>query len=104
MTGYFSLWDIGSGNIINTFDDVDDALRIAAILIEDLGAAYADDLELSWSSHDDQVHQQIAIGPSLIAMTEGHGSRRKKQIPPTLAMIRSRRTVSRVYVRQPVAS
>lgn len=104
MDGYFSLWDTSSRNIINTYVDPKAALRSASALIASFGDEYADDLELSWTSEDQQSHHVVATGSLLVALAGTQSSERQKLVPRHLAMIRSRRTVSRVQVRQPVAS
>lgn len=75
MADFFSLWDTESGNIVNTFEASDDALRVAAELISEFGASYADALELSWTS-DHGEHRVIATGKPLIALA--HRSPRRR--------------------------
>ncbi len=77
MTGYFSLWDIKSRNIINTYVSGLDALQVAGDLIADFGDGYAADLDLSWTSDEDQW-QHIATGAALIALTRGMSRRRPR--------------------------
>jgi len=43
---------------------------MAGVLIADFGQDYAADVDLSWTSEDDQS-QHIATGAALIALSEG---------------------------------
>ncbi len=79
MDGYFSLWDTSSRNIIDTYDWLDDALAVAANLIESFGAEYAEALDLSWTSIDQREHRPIASGFTLLVMA------RQTSAPPTAA-------------------
>lgn len=101
MHAYFSLWDTDSRNIVDTFEDGSEALRVAHGLIEANGADYADMLDLSWTSVDDQT-QHIATGKALIALTRGADVRRSR--PRRVAAVYRRRRVIRDTEREPVAN
>ena len=81
MTPYFSLWDVKSGNLIEDFDLSDAAMRLAADLIAGYGEEYADRIELSWTSGQDET-QLIATGPALVALVRGRASRRPGRRSP----------------------
>ncbi len=111
MTGYFSLWDTRGRNIIDTYSTAAVALRSAADLLQSFGMEYADDLELSWTSHDQSQHQVIGTGPALVALAsgvlDGHqtlpefvAARRARRAPAR----HRRRHVIREVLREPVAS
>ena len=101
MSGYFSIWDTGSGNLVAEYDDGPSALELIAGLIEANGSWYADQLDLAWISDDDQA-QHIATGAALIALT--HGLKLRRQRPRRVSPVSRRRHVIRDTEREPVAS
>lgn len=93
MAGFFSLWDVKTRKIINTYASGSDALRVASGLIADFGPEYAADLDLSWTAEDDQsLH--IATGAALIALSQG--ANRSRSLPRRVATRHRRRHVIRV--------
>lgn len=101
MIAYFSLWNIDSRNLVDTFEDGSEALRVAQSLIEANGVDYADMLDLSWRSAEDQT-QHIATGEALIALARGVDARRSR--PRRVSTIYRRRHVIRDVERESVAS
>lgn len=112
MTSFFTLWDIGSGNFVDDYDDSAAALRAAAELIELNRLVYPDALLLRWTGPDGQPHD-IANGPALLALTGAIGNRevltawttrtrrpRARRVSP----VQRRRSNSREVVREPIAS
>jgi redox-sensitive bicupin YhaK (pirin superfamily) len=61
---YYELWDLRSGNIINTYDSEAEALTVVRGLVELNGSDYADVLSLSVSDDDDNV-TLVAKGTAL---------------------------------------
>lgn len=70
MSGFFTLWDVDSGNFVDEFEDSSTALRAAAELIELNRPVYPDALLLRWTGPDGNPHD-IAIGPALVALASG---------------------------------
>ena len=109
MSGFFTLWDIESGNFVEEFTESSAALRAAAELIELNKPAYPDALLLRWTGPDGEPHD-IAIGPTLVALTDGF-HRERQAMPAIVAARRSRRVplrhrrhMIREVVREPLAS
>ncbi len=88
MGAYFSLWDVVSGNFIGDFDNGQAAIQLAADLIAGYGQAYADRIELSWTSAKEET-QLIATGPALVALVSGPALKRPYRVR-TVAMRRHR--------------
>jgi hypothetical protein len=61
---FYELWDIRSGNIINTYDTEDEALRVVRDLLTLNGLDYGSVLSLSYED-DDENTTLIAKGPAL---------------------------------------
>ncbi len=101
MSGYFSIWEKGSGNFVAEYDDGPSALELIAGLIGANGSWYADQLDLAWISADDQA-QHIATGAALIALT--HGLKPHRPRPRRVATVYRRRHIIRDAHREPVAS
>lgn len=70
MSGFFTLWDIDSGNFVDEFQDSATALRAAAELIELNRPVYPDALLLRWTGPGGEPHD-IAIGSALVALASG---------------------------------
>jgi hypothetical protein len=64
-TVLYELWDVRSGNIINTYDTEDEALRVVRNLLTLNGLEYGSVLSLSFED-DDENTSLIAKGPALI--------------------------------------
>jgi hypothetical protein len=94
MAGYFSIWDITSGNFVAEYDEGLSALRLIAALIEANGSDYADSLDLAWISSEDEA-RHIATGPALLALISGVEPRRPRPIRTT-PVVRSRRAIREV--------
>jgi hypothetical protein len=62
----YDLWDVESGNIVNTFETEDDALAAVRTLLELNGDTYARALSLG-CEHDDGRMQILAEGDALAA-------------------------------------
>lgn len=60
----YDLWDVESGNIVNTFETEREALSAVRILLELNGSGYARALSLGWES-DDGAMGIIAEGADL---------------------------------------
>ena len=66
----YDLWDVGTGNIINTYDTEYDALRIVRELVNLNGEEYAAALSLGYEE-DDGSAGIVAEGAALAALAIG---------------------------------
>jgi hypothetical protein len=60
----FDLWDLGTGNIVNTYASEDEALVDVLDLLEQNGSEYARELSLGYVTADDR-NVVIAEGAAL---------------------------------------
>ena len=65
MGMFYELWDIRSGNIVNTYDTEDEALRVVRDLLALNGPEYGRALTLCFED-DDENTTLIAKGPELV--------------------------------------
>jgi hypothetical protein len=61
---FYELWDLRTGNIVNTYDTEDEALATVRTLLTLNGAEYASALSLS-SEDDDEKTSFVAKGADL---------------------------------------
>ncbi len=61
---FYELWDIESGNIVNTYDTKEEALTVVRGLLALNGPEYADALSLSFEDNDEES-TLVAEGPDL---------------------------------------
>ncbi len=69
---FYELWDIRSGNIVNTYDTEDEALRVVRDLLTLNGPEYGSVLSLS--CEDDENTTLIAKGPALTQRAQLRGA------------------------------
>ena len=70
---FYELWDVRSGNIINTYDTEDDALRVVRDLLTLNGPDYGSVLSLSYEDDDEQT-TLIAKGAALAQLAQLKGA------------------------------
>ena len=63
MAMFYELWDVRSGNIVNTYETEDEALAMVRALVADNGPDYVHVLSLS--AEDDETTSPIAMGIEL---------------------------------------
>ena len=62
----YDLWDLESGNIVNTFGTEREALAVVRTLLELNGLEYAQSLSLGWEADDGRLGI-VAEGEALVA-------------------------------------
>ena len=70
---FYELWDVRSGNIINTYDTEDEALRVVRDLLALNGPDYGSVLSLSFED-DDENTTLIAKGTALAQRAQLRGA------------------------------
>ena len=69
---FYELWDVRSGNIINTYDTEDEALQVVRTLLSLNGAEYGAALSLSFED-DDENTTLVAKGLALTQRAQIRG-------------------------------
>ena len=81
---FYELWDVRSGNLINTYDSESEALAVVRELLAANGSAYASTLSLAFED-DEERTTLVAKGPDLAERAEHARSPRGVDQPPGIA-------------------
>ena len=76
----YDLWDVESGNIVNTFETEGDALAVVRTLLDLNGPAYVQALSLGHES-DDGTMRIVAEGDDLAALLAESSSTTPMKLP-----------------------
>jgi hypothetical protein len=80
----YDLWDVESGNIVNTFETEHDALAVVRTLLDLNGPEYVQALSLGYED-DDGSMRIVAEGDRLASMLAESSSTTPERLPGRLA-------------------